>query len=473
MADIFISYKREDQEQSGRVIPIVKALEAEGFDVFYDVEIPPGATWEEVLQSKINAAKVVIVLWSEASIQSDWVKEEAEIAKNANKLIPVFLEQVSPPFGFSRIEGANLTGWTGDFSNPEWKNLLRALHARISQPEGQRRPDIRSVPIPVEAPPLRKSGGGLGRFLMAGAGLAILLAAVLFGHTMLQDQNNRSSVTGPDRAENARSDSDLAALEKEKQAFSEAMDANTVESYRGFLAAYPTSQYGKDARDRMNALIQKARLESSAAYDEARRANTVEAYRAFIARFPNSEQADSAQTLLDRLLEQLAAEPQPVNRARLDEDCLKYSGQFNVRENNGLYQLIDTVRNATPLAARGTNARAEIGSALKVIQEFDLREQCYVDRPRPPLSYWVTSEGQLPAQGASRLADACFSFTPETVSVKVRGGMHMVYGGDAVMLRYSSPDAANRAADIIKAYSAQRFCRIGDVADPTMRFLTR
>ena len=61
MADIFISYKREDEEEYGRVKPIAQALEAEGYDVFYDVEIPPGSTWETVLQSKINAAKCVLV----------------------------------------------------------------------------------------------------------------------------------------------------------------------------------------------------------------------------------------------------------------------------------------------------------------------------------------------------------------------------------------------------------------------------
>ena len=68
MADIFISYKREDQENKGRILPIVRALQAEGFDVFYDVEIPPGSTWEQVLQTKINMAKCVLVMWSEVNM---------------------------------------------------------------------------------------------------------------------------------------------------------------------------------------------------------------------------------------------------------------------------------------------------------------------------------------------------------------------------------------------------------------------
>ena len=54
------------------------------------------------------------VLWSSASVASDWVKEEAEIAKENGKIIPVFLEAVRAPFGFTRIEGANLADWDGD-----------------------------------------------------------------------------------------------------------------------------------------------------------------------------------------------------------------------------------------------------------------------------------------------------------------------------------------------------------------------
>ena len=68
MADIFISYKREDEEEYGRVKPIAQALEAEGYDVFYDVEIQQGSTWETVLQSKIDDDKCVLVLWSYSSV---------------------------------------------------------------------------------------------------------------------------------------------------------------------------------------------------------------------------------------------------------------------------------------------------------------------------------------------------------------------------------------------------------------------
>lgn len=139
MADVFISYTRKDQEERGRVVPIAEALKAEGYDVFYDVQIPPGSSWDQELQAKIDAARYVIVLWSHQSIDSDWVKEEAEIAKKAGKLIPVFLDRVPAPLGFGRIEGADLSGWDGSRDDVEWRNLVAVLKERSGTGKGGQR----------------------------------------------------------------------------------------------------------------------------------------------------------------------------------------------------------------------------------------------------------------------------------------------------------------------------------------------
>lgn len=47
MTDIFVSYATEDRD---RVRPLVEVLEAEGWDVFWDREIPPGRSWDDVIQ---------------------------------------------------------------------------------------------------------------------------------------------------------------------------------------------------------------------------------------------------------------------------------------------------------------------------------------------------------------------------------------------------------------------------------------
>ena len=67
MADIFISYAREDRS---RVKPIAEALEDQDWSVWWDPQIPPGKTFFGVIKAALDAAKCVLVLWSEQSIDS-------------------------------------------------------------------------------------------------------------------------------------------------------------------------------------------------------------------------------------------------------------------------------------------------------------------------------------------------------------------------------------------------------------------
>lgn len=255
MADIFISYKREDQEEHGRVRPIAEALSAEGYDVFYDVQVPPGSSWESVLQSKINAARAVVVLWSQASVDSDWVKEEAEMAKNAGKLIPVFLDPVQPPFGFARIEGANLSDWNGDLDNIEWKNLVGAIKARIGSGEGVTRPGVTRVAYqPAKTVTVEKrapgSGGGGG---MMKAVLMVIGLAILAGVGVVAYNSMQQSQIAQDRADDIAVD-EAMTRGLDERAWNEAKSADTVEAYRRYLTERPTGAYRSEAISRIEEL---------------------------------------------------------------------------------------------------------------------------------------------------------------------------------------------------------------------------
>ena len=57
MADVFISYAREDEAPAAR---IAQGLEAIGLDVFWDTEIPPGQTWADYIEAKLSACKAVV-----------------------------------------------------------------------------------------------------------------------------------------------------------------------------------------------------------------------------------------------------------------------------------------------------------------------------------------------------------------------------------------------------------------------------
>ena len=66
MADIFLSYKREDRD---KVKLIVEALQAKGWTVWWDTRIGAGESWDQVIEAQLKAAKCVLVVWSKRSVE--------------------------------------------------------------------------------------------------------------------------------------------------------------------------------------------------------------------------------------------------------------------------------------------------------------------------------------------------------------------------------------------------------------------
>lgn len=121
MSDIFISYANEDRD---RVLPLVRALEKTGWTIFWDRTIPAGKTWRQTISAEIRACRSVLVVWTEHSVTSEWVLEEAEIGKRKQILVPILLDEVEPPFGFGTIQAANLVAWNGNDSAPSLDRLI-------------------------------------------------------------------------------------------------------------------------------------------------------------------------------------------------------------------------------------------------------------------------------------------------------------------------------------------------------------
>ena len=105
MADVFISYATEDRN---RIEPLVQALEAAGFSVWWDRQIDAGKSFDRTIEEELSSASCVLVVWSQASVESDWVREEADDGLRRDVLLPVQIDECQIPLGFRRIQAAQL-----------------------------------------------------------------------------------------------------------------------------------------------------------------------------------------------------------------------------------------------------------------------------------------------------------------------------------------------------------------------------
>jgi GTPase SAR1 family protein len=83
-ADVFLSYSSKDGAQ---IQGLADELEDKHVSVWYDEGLIAGQPYREVLRQRIETVKAVVVLWTENSIQSKWVKAEVDLADGHNKLI--------------------------------------------------------------------------------------------------------------------------------------------------------------------------------------------------------------------------------------------------------------------------------------------------------------------------------------------------------------------------------------------------
>lgn len=154
MPDVFVSYKKSDAD---RVRPLVSHLRAAGLDVWWDEGIQPSTSWRAEIAKQIAAAKCVIAVWTEDSVdpeQGAWVMEEATHGLARKILAPVRLDLVSPPLGFGEVQYADLAAWSGEASDPRFQHLLGVVQAIVnSEP-------IPQTPRPThfEAPGIKLQG---------------------------------------------------------------------------------------------------------------------------------------------------------------------------------------------------------------------------------------------------------------------------------------------------------------------------
>ncbi|MEZ5997806.1 MAG: SUMF1/EgtB/PvdO family nonheme iron enzyme [Hyphomonas sp.] len=130
MADIFLSYSRADRPKAEQV---AKALEAEGFSVWWDKVLRAGQTYDEVTEGMLRDSSVVVVLWSEVSVKSKWVRAEATLGERSSVVIPAMIQDAERPIMFELTQTADLIGWDGDRSDPRWQGFVADIRLALER----------------------------------------------------------------------------------------------------------------------------------------------------------------------------------------------------------------------------------------------------------------------------------------------------------------------------------------------------
>jgi len=131
---------------------------------------PAGQDWDSWIREKLAGARLVVTIWSKASVTSPNVRHEAIIAREAGKLLPVMADELEPtdfPMGMFLVQALIIGRSARQFEAVRHK-FLDEVRARIGA--GQPRPPARR--------PTRRRGlaAGLGLGALAAAAVALFLA---------------------------------------------------------------------------------------------------------------------------------------------------------------------------------------------------------------------------------------------------------------------------------------------------------
>lgn len=131
MSDIFLSYSSKDRPWVER---FAKTLESHGWSVWWDRNIPTGGSFNAVIRQELGIAKCAIVVWSEQSVESEWVQEEAAEAKQQDKYLPIKINESDIPLGFTQRTFQSLVDWEAGVDHAGFSQLLKDIERLVKNP---------------------------------------------------------------------------------------------------------------------------------------------------------------------------------------------------------------------------------------------------------------------------------------------------------------------------------------------------
>ena len=174
MADVFLSYARSNAATAQKV---ATRLRDAGHSVWFDEQLPAHRAYADVIDGELEAARAVLVLWSAEAAGSQWVRSEANRARETGKLVQARLDEARLPMPFDQIQCADLRNWSGKPQQAGWRNVLGSVAALVAT----------GPSAAASGTPPRASTQRVGRrqVVLAGGAAAVVGAAGFAGWTAL------------------------------------------------------------------------------------------------------------------------------------------------------------------------------------------------------------------------------------------------------------------------------------------------
>lgn len=143
MSEVFIAYKRAD---AARTAVVREKLEALGVSLFIDQHLISGENYLSAINSQLNSALAVLVLWSKASVvlpkpgEPNFLISEAQRGYARDILVAATFDRIALdnlPVPFNTYHASDLSEWldgTTSAKHRGWQTLLEALAVKIKRP---------------------------------------------------------------------------------------------------------------------------------------------------------------------------------------------------------------------------------------------------------------------------------------------------------------------------------------------------
>ena len=132
MAKVFLSYAREDAPAAKQ---LAECIGRAGHQVWWDHQIEGGSRFTAEIDRELKNADAVVVIWTQASIESPWVQDEAAEGRDSGRLVPVILGTDKPPLGFRQFQAIDFGDWNGEGDPQALDALIRAIAQKGPEPQ--------------------------------------------------------------------------------------------------------------------------------------------------------------------------------------------------------------------------------------------------------------------------------------------------------------------------------------------------